>query len=96
MILTLDEVKESLKLEYDDEDDLLTRLIKQAQAAAEDFTRVSFDGTNEAPEPVKLACLLMVSHYFEYRDGNDHVAYRTMREAFESLLYPYRDPDLMF
>ena len=25
-----------------------------------------------------------------------HISYATMREAFENLLYPYRDPDKMF
>ena len=48
------------------------------------------------PEPVRLAVLLMVSHYFENRDNPDRAVYGTMRIAFENLLYPYRDPDKMF
>ena len=49
-----------------------------------------------APEPVRLAVLLMVSHYFENRDNPERAVYGTMRIAFENLLYPYRDPDRMF
>ena len=63
MILTVDEVKVHLRIEEDDEDDYLESLILQSQAAAEDFCRVSFETDySSAPEPVRLAVLLMVSH----------------------------------
>ena len=40
--------------------------------------------------------LLFVGFYYENRDVPDHQTYATMREAFENLLYPYRDPEKMF
>ncbi len=43
MILSVDEVKEHLRIEDDDEDEYIEGLIRQAQATAEDFCRVSFD-----------------------------------------------------
>ena len=61
---------------------------------AEDFCRTQF--SEAAPEPVRLAVLLFVSHYYENRDNPDRAVYGTMRIAFENLLYPYRDPDKMF
>ena len=94
MILTVAEVKTHLRVEDNDEDTYLGTLIAQAQAAAEDFCRVNF--TDDAPEPVRLAVMLMVSHYYENRDNPDRAVYGTMRIAFENLLYPYRDPDKMF
>ena len=94
MILTAAEVKTHLRIEDNDEDTYLGTLIAQAQAAAEDFCRVIF--TDDAPEPVRLAVMLMVSHYYENRDNPDRAVYGTMRIAFENLLYPYRDPDKMF
>ncbi len=94
MVITLDELKAHLRIETDDENTYLLTLIAQAQATAEDFTRVSF--TDEAPEPVRLAILLMASFYYENRDLPDRSIYSTMRIAFENLLYPYRNPDLMF
>ena len=104
MVVTVDEVKTHLRIEDDDEDSYIAGLIAQAQAAAEDFCRVSFEpedpkGLEAAvpvPEPVRLAVLLMVSHYYENRDNPDRAVYGTMRIAFENLLYPYRDPDKMF
>jgi len=97
MILTVDEVKTHLRIENDEEDDLLESLIAQAQAAAEDYCRLSFEDDFEVPpEPVRLAVLLMVSHYYENRDNPDKQVYVTMRLAFQNLLYPYRDPSKMF
>ena len=103
MILTVEEVKTHLRIEEDDENAYIEGLIKQALAAAEDFCRVSFDPyvdgdgqETDAPEPVRLAVLLMVSHYFENRDNSDRAVYGTMRIAFENLLYPYRDVEKMF
>ena len=102
MILSVDEVKQHLRIEENDEDEYLESLIRQAQATAEDFCRVSFeplegDGDERSvPEPVRLAVLLMVSHYYENRDNPERAVYGTMRIAFENLLYPYRDVNMMF
>lgn len=92
MIITVDEVKTHLRIEDDAEDSFLEGLI--AQAVAEDFCRTEF--TEPAPEPVRLALMLFVSHYYENRDNPDRTIYGTMRIAFENLLYPYRDPDKFF
>ncbi len=94
MIISVANAKEHLRIQHDDEDGYIESLIRQAQAAAEDFCRVSFD--EKAPEPVRLAVLLMVSHYYENRDNPNKQVYITMRIAFQNLLYPHRDPDKMF
>ena len=94
MILTLAEIKAHLRIQHDEEDVLLESLLRQAQAAAQDFCRTDFDA--DAPEPVRLAVLLMASHFYEYRDSSDRSAYRTMFNAFHALLYPYRVIEDMF
>ena len=94
MILTVDEVKIHLRIQHDEEDEYLESLIAQAQGAAEDFCRTEFQ--TAAPEPVRLAVLLMVSPYYENRDNPDRQVYLAMRTAFENLLYPHRDPEKMF
>lgn len=94
MVITVPELKTHLRIQYDDEDAYLETLIAQAQAAAEDFCRVPFD--ENAPEPVRLAILLMCSHYYENRENADKQVYLTMRMAFENLLYPHRDAAKMF
>ena len=96
MIVSIDEVKTHLRIEDDEEDEYLQSLVQQAQAVAEDYCRVSFDEMDNVAEPVRLAVLLFVSHYYENRDAFDQASWRAMRIAFENLLYPYRDPEKMF
>ena len=94
MLVSVDEVKAHLRIDQDEEDLYLESLIRQAQAAAEDYCRVSFE--DDVPEPVRLAILLFVGFYYENRDVPDRTTYSTMRIAFQNLLYPYRDPEKMF
>ena len=94
MVVTVAGVKTHLRIQYNEENSYLEDLICQTQTTAENFCRISFQ--EEAPEPVRLAVLLMVSFYHENRDNPDRQAYAAMRTAFENLLYPYRDTDKMF
>ncbi|MBQ6326428.1 MAG: phage gp6-like head-tail connector protein, partial [Clostridia bacterium] len=50
----------------------------------------------EVPQPDRLAVILMTSFYYENRDIPDMTTYKATRMAFDSLLYPYRDPEKMF
>lgn len=94
MIITIAEMKTHLRVLEDDEDAYIAGLILQSQTAAEDYCRVLFN--ESAPPTVRLAIMLMVSHYYDNRDNTDKQAYVTMRLAFENLLYPHRDVTAMF
>ena len=104
MIVALEELKTHLRIQHSDEDEYLISLLAQAQTAAEDYCRVKFDPIyyegngmgGDRLEPVRLAILLMASFYYENRDIPDMTTYKAMRMAFDSLLYPYRDPGKMF
>ena len=91
MAVTVDEIKTHLKIEHNDEDGYLSALITAAQATAEDFCRHSF--AEEMPEPVRLAIYLYVGFMYTYREGADQSVYRAMKQAFDALLWPHRDPD---
>lgn len=91
MAVTVDEIKTHLRIEHNDEDGYLSALITAAQATAEDFCRRSF--AEDMPEPVRLAIYLYVGFMYTYREGTDQSAYRAMKQAFDALLWPHRDPD---
>lgn len=94
MIVSVRQLKRNLRIQHDDEDSYLRELIHVAQAAAEDFCQAEFG--RGAPLPARLAVILMASHLYEYRSVHDRRAYLTMRTAFESLLWPYRDTTKLF
>ena len=85
MIVSVDEVKAHLRIEHNEEDEYIEGLIKQAQAEAEDYCRVSFEEPDDegnipdAPEPVRLAVILMTSFYYENRDIPDMTTYKATR-----------------
>ena len=96
MIVSVDELKTHLRVLTDDEDDELEALILQAQQAASDFCRVDWENEETVPETVRLAVILMASHFYENRDCANKEAYETMRKAFRMLLYPNQKPEAMF
>lgn len=103
MIVTLDEIKEHLRIQHDDEDEYLEKLLQQAENVVEDYCRITLDPYTDSdgneidpPEPIRLAIMIMTGFFYENRDIPDMTTYKAMRMAVDSLLYPYRDPDKMF
>ena len=90
MAVTVYEIKTHLRIEHDAEASYLATLIAAAQAAAEDFCRRSF--AENMPEPVRLAIYLYVGFMYTYRENASQDAYRSMKQAFDALLWPHRDP----
>ena len=94
MIVSVDELKTHLRIQHNEEDSLLESLLLQAQAVAEDHCREAFE--NDAPEPVRLAVILMASYFYENRDLSDKAGYKTMYSAFRALVSPHEVPETMF
>lgn len=102
-IVTVAEMRMHMRLEVyaeateidEQEDQYIASLIDMVQKTAEDFCGREFTD-NDALEPVRLAVMLMVSHYYEFRDNYDNPSYKAARSAFENLLWPYRTVDVLF
>ena len=76
MPTTLREVKEYLKVEYEDEDALLTTLLGSAEKLCADILRSELG--NDDTE--KVAVLYAVGYLYEHRENADHQALiRTLR-----------------
>jgi len=87
-MVTLQRVKDHLRIVGDEEDDYLAHLIQVAQDSIEKDLRRSFEG--EVPPPVQHAALLLIGHWYAHRE---EVAPGTMIEipvAARHLLSPYR------
>ena len=66
-MLNLQETKEFLRVDGDDEDTLISSLIITAKALVEEVIRSKLEDFSEVPEPIKQAMLIVVSTIYEER-----------------------------
>lgn len=83
-MLTLEEVKQYLHLDSDEEDDYLRILIILSGEMCENYTRLPLP--EELPESYKQAMLICIGYFFEQRDGSKS----GIPNVFYTLLLPYR------
>ena len=81
-MLTLDYVKEFLRIDHNEEDGYISVLLLLAKELCENYLMTSLP--TPVPEPVKQAQLLVISHFYERRDGTP------LPEAVYRLLDNYR------
>ncbi|KXZ40013.1 uncharacterized phage protein (possible DNA packaging) [Alkalithermobacter thermoalcaliphilus JW-YL-7 = DSM 7308] len=67
MILTVDEVKDFLKIDHEYDNQLIYSLIIAAENYIKNATGIEFDDSNEL---AKLAVKILVSHWYENREIN--------------------------
>ena len=73
-MLTLGEVKKYLRVDFSDEDTLITSLISTADSLVRDVSRMEPDSeVSEASKPVMMAAeLYTVAYLYEHREEADH------------------------
>ncbi len=81
--VNLEEVKAYLRIDGEEEDNLLATLISVAKSHCEDYLQASLPA--EIPLPVKQAMLILVGHFYEQRVGE------AIPSVVYSLLSPYRE-----
>ena len=89
-MLTLDEVKKYLRVDFSDEDTLITSLISTADSLVRDVSRMEPDSeVSEASKPVMMAAeLYTVAYLYEHREeANHHDLMLTLR----ALLFGIRE-----
>ena len=88
MIVTLEETKGYLRVDYDDEDNLLETLINAAENLCADVARMSIEELNGCPgDQVRTAVLYSVAYLFEHREEADH---HELTLTLRSLLFGIR------
>ena len=68
MILNLDEVKLYLRIDGDEENTLITKLILTAEDLVEGIIRYPLSEFQEVPEAIRQAILYAVANMFEHRE----------------------------
>lgn len=87
MILSLEEVKQYLRVDGDEENTLITNFIAAAEEICEDILRVPLAEIDPLPETVKQAILYAAANMYEKREAVDIKDILTM---ITRLLFSYR------
>lgn len=65
MIVTLEEVKNWLRVDFSDDDALITTLINAAEGYLKNATGATFDATNYL---AKIFCMTLIADWYENRE----------------------------
>lgn len=87
-MVTLQRVKDHLRIVGDEEDEYLVHLIDAARVSIEKDLRRTFEG--EVPPPVQHAALLLIGHWYAHREDVVPGAMTELPRASRALLSPYR------
>lgn len=73
MVVSLDEMKGYLRVDFDDDDILIEDFITTGENLCADITRLSVDELSEIPSS-KIAVMYAVAYLYEHREEADHHA----------------------
>lgn len=92
-MLTLQETKEFLRIDGDEEDALISSLILTAKDLTEDVMRRKLSDFEELPETVRQAMLILVATLYEERQvskGKTGVSVADTLDLVRRMLFAYR------
>ena len=89
MIVTVDEMKMYLRVDYEDDDELIEYLITAAEKQCLDILRTDDSADLEAAQNGKIAVMFTVAYLYEHREEADHHA---MDLTLRALLFGSRKP----
>ncbi len=74
MVVTLGEIKNYLRVDYDDDDSLIGHLLQSAEKICMDIIRTEDRSVLEKDENAKTAVLYAAAYLYEHREDADHHA----------------------
>lgn len=92
-MLTLQETKDFLRVDGDEEDNLISSLIITAQTLTEDIIRRPLSEYEETPEPIHQAMLILVGTLYEERQISKDKSGVDINETLDlvrKMLFAYR------
>ena len=81
MIVSVDEMRKYLRVDYSDDDDLIGNMIQSSEKLCEDIARLSFDEINDL-DKVKIAVMYSVAYMYEHREEADYHALTISLRSF--------------
>lgn len=72
MIVTLEEMKQYLRVDYEDDDQLIVSFITTAEQLCRDVLRMDEEADLGNDEKVRTAVMYTVAYFYEHREEADH------------------------
>lgn len=89
MIVSLEETKEYLRVDFEDDDSLILSLINQAESLCQDILRLDRkDALYNYEEKLKVPILFTTAYLYENRESAD---YKDLNLNLRNLLYGVRE-----
>jgi len=73
-MVSLEEMKNYLRVDYSEDDDLINGMITAAKKQCMDILRTEDEADLEAAENGKIAVMFVVAYLYEHREEADHKA----------------------
>ena len=89
MIVSLEEMKQYLRVDFDDDDSIITALITGAEKLCTDILRADSPDALARAENGKVAVMYAVAYLYEHREEADH---HQLVLGLRSLLFGVREP----
>ena len=86
-MITLEEAKQYLRVDFPDDDDLISSLISTAQTLCMDVARMTDEDAFEEEPCARIAFMYAVAYLYEHREEADHHA---LTLSLRSLLFGCR------
>ena len=83
-MVTLEEMKQYLRIDYDDDDSLICDLIVSAKKTCMDIARVDAEDDLAQIENAKIAVMFAVAYMYEHREEANH---NSMNLTLRALLF---------
>lgn len=74
MVVTLEEMKNYLRVDYDDDDALIESMVRASEKTCMDVVRIDDAKEFSAVENAKIAVLYATAYLYEHREEADHHA----------------------
>ena len=87
MVVTLSEMKNYLRVDFDDDDMLLRNIMESAQKICMDVVRIEDEDAFEEEPMARIAVMYAVAYLYEHREEADHHA---LTLSLRSLLFGCR------
>lgn len=73
MVVSLEEMKQYLRVNFEDDDSFITNAMHSAESLCADIARLSVEEFSET-QTAKIAVMYAVAYLYEYREDADHHA----------------------